>query len=80
VALLKARRTRATFVQGRVKEAIETARAAARKIVTAGGTGATEIDLQAIHTARTDFLDLDSDTHEVAAPSVGAPHRSRAKR
>ena len=72
VTLRKARRTRAAFVQSRVKEAIETARAAARKIVTAGETGAAEIDLQAIHTARTDFLDLDSDTHEVAAPSVGA--------
>lgn len=56
--------------QGRVKDAIEAARSAARKIVAAGEQGAVEIDaqtLRAIAEARTAFLDLDG-TDEVDAP------------
>lgn len=55
----------------RVKEAIEAARAAARKIVKTGETVAQEIDKSTLATlarARTEFLDLDD-----AAP-VAAPH------
>jgi hypothetical protein len=59
----------------KVQDVIDTARAAARKIAAAGEQSAVEIDLQAIqaiHTARTDFLDLDSEEKEVAPPSVDA--------
>lgn len=56
--------------QERVAEAVEAARAAARKIVKAGEQAAQEIDVQAIRAiaeARTAFLDLEG-TDEVAAP------------
>jgi vacuolar-type H+-ATPase subunit H len=56
--------------QARIGDAIEAARAAARKIVKAGEQAAQEIDqrnVQRITEARTAFLDLDP-AAEVAAP------------
>ena len=58
----------------KVKDAVEVARAAARKIVKAGEQAAAEIDLAAVRSiaaARTAFLDLD-DAPEVAAHGAEA--------
>ena len=60
--------------EARVRIAIDTARSAARKIVKAGETAATEIDAHAIRKIteqRVAFLDL-SETDEVAAPQAEA--------
>ncbi|MGH7177999.1 MAG: hypothetical protein ACREJC_11510 [Tepidisphaeraceae bacterium] len=58
--------------ESRVKEAIEAARSAARKIVKAGETAAVEVDTLAIRriaTQRTAFLDLD-EAAEIEAPAA----------
>lgn len=58
----------------RVADAIEAARAAAKRIVKAGETAAVEVDryaLNKIANARTDFLDMD-EAAEVAAPAAEA--------
>jgi len=57
----------------RIQGAIDSARAAARKIVTASEQGAAEIDLQAIKNiseSRMAFLDIDDTQHEMEAPSI----------
>lgn len=57
----------------RLQNAIDCARAAARKIVKAGEAAAVEIDqaaIRAITESRTAFLDLDDDGREIAAPTV----------
>ena len=59
----------------KIKEAIEVARAAARKIVKVGEAAAQTIDRGAINAltqARTAFLDLDQEEREVAAPRAQA--------
>jgi hypothetical protein len=63
--------------QGRMKVAIETVRAAARKIVKGGDAAAIEIDrttLQTIAFARTSFLDTDMPAVATSAPE----HEARA--
>lgn len=69
-------RSLATMLQpgsaARVQDAIDAARAAARKIVKAGETASVEIDktvLTTIAAARTAFLDLDGDASPIAAPA-----------
>lgn len=59
----------------RLQVAIDTARAAATKIVKAGQAAAVEVNkqaLQAITQSRTAFLDLDGDDAEIAAPAAKA--------
>lgn len=60
-------------VAARVQEAIDAARAAARKIVKAGEAAAVTVDalaLAKIKGARTEFLDIDTPAAEVAAPTM----------
>jgi hypothetical protein len=64
--------------QGRIQEAIEVARDAARQITKAGDQAAAEINeaaISRIDTMRTAFLDIPSDGEpaaEIAAPAIGA--------
>jgi hypothetical protein len=68
--------------QERVKIAVDTARAAARRIVKAGETAAIEIDAAAvakITSARTAFLDLDETEAEAEPFSVAIPEAAPAR-